>query len=69
MQAKDLLERSTEDLLTLKASMKKELFFNRLKNHTNQLTDTSLIRKTRRDCARIDTILSARKKASEGSES
>jgi len=53
MKAKDLSARATEDLLELKASMKKELFSHRMKNFTNQLDDTSLIRRTRRDIARI----------------
>lgn len=62
MKAKDLQARSTEDLLELKASMKKELFSTRMKNFTNQLDDTSLIRKTRRDIARVEGILRARTK-------
>ena len=60
MKAKDLRARSTEDLLELKASMKKELFSNRMKNFTNQLDDTSQIQKARRDLARIEGILKER---------
>jgi large subunit ribosomal protein L29 len=60
MKAKDLRARSTEDLLELKASMKKELFSNRMKNFTNQLDDTSQIHKARRDLARIEGILKER---------
>jgi large subunit ribosomal protein L29 len=69
MLAKDLKERTTEDLRALATSLKRELFFSRLKNSTNQLSDTSLIRKTRKDCARIETILASRKPATPGSES
>jgi large subunit ribosomal protein L29 len=60
MKAKDLRARSTEDLLELRASMKKELFSNRMKNFTNQLDDTSQIQKARRDLARIEGILKER---------
>jgi large subunit ribosomal protein L29 len=60
MKAKDLRARSTEDLLELKTSMKKELFSNRMKNFTNQLDDTSQIQKARRDLARIEGILKER---------
>lgn len=60
MNAKDLRARSTEDLLELRASMKKELFSTRMKNFTSQLDDTSLIRKGRRDIARVEGILRER---------
>lgn len=63
MKAKDLQARSTEDLLELRESMKKELFSTRMKNFTNQLDDTSLVRKTRRDIARVEGILRARAKS------
>ena len=49
MNAKDLRARSTEDLRELQASLKKELFGNRMKNFTSQLDDTSQIQKARRD--------------------
>jgi large subunit ribosomal protein L29 len=62
MEAKDLRARTTEDLQELSASMKKELFSNRMKNFTNQLDDTSQLRKTRRDIARIEGILKERAK-------
>jgi large subunit ribosomal protein L29 len=60
MKAKDLRERSTEDLNTLKASIEKDLFSYRMKNWTDQLEDKSLLNKTRRDIARIETILRER---------
>jgi large subunit ribosomal protein L29 len=65
VKAKDLVERSTEDLSALKASMVKDLFSYRMKNYTDQLEDSSLLGKTRRDIARIETILRARE-ASKG---
>ena len=60
MKAKDLRERTTEDLGELSAQLEKDLFSYRMKNHTGQLEDTSLLGKTRRDLARIQLILSQR---------
>jgi large subunit ribosomal protein L29 len=60
MKAQDLRDRSTEDLLELRAILKKDLFGYRMRNHTNQLDDTSLLGKTRRDIARIEGILHQR---------
>ncbi len=60
MKSKDLLERTSEDLRELQGSLKRDLFSYRMKNHTNQLDDTSLLSKTRRDIARIQQILEAR---------
>jgi len=60
MKAKDLRERSTEDLGELRAQLEKDLFSFRMKNHTGQLEDSSLLGKTRRDIARITLILSQR---------
>ena len=67
MKAKDLRERSTDDLIELQAMMKKDLFSYRMKNFVNQLDDTSLLAKTRRDIARIRQILHER--AQTGGES
>jgi large subunit ribosomal protein L29 len=66
MKAKDLRERSTQDLGELRAQLEKELFSYRMKNHTGQLENTSLLGKTRRDLARIQLILSQRALATEG---
>jgi large subunit ribosomal protein L29 len=63
MKAKDLRARSTEDLVELQTSLKKELFGNRMKNFTNQLDDTSQLQKARRDLARIQGILRERESA------
>jgi large subunit ribosomal protein L29 len=60
MKAKDLRERSTEDLVELKGSMTKDLFSYRMKNFTGQLDDTSLVNKTKKDVARIELILHER---------
>jgi large subunit ribosomal protein L29 len=57
MKAKDLRERSVEDLRELEKSLAKDTFQHRFKNFTNRLDDTSLINKTKRDLARVKTIL------------
>ena len=43
MKAKDLRERSVEDLRELEKSLAKDLFANRFKNFTNRLDDTSAL--------------------------
>jgi large subunit ribosomal protein L29 len=67
MKAKDLRERSTEDLAELKTTMEKDLFSHRMKNATDQLGDTSLLGKARKDIARVELILSERRAASASS--
>jgi large subunit ribosomal protein L29 len=60
MKANELRERTTEDLTELMNQLKKDLFSYRMKNHTNQLDDTSLLGKTKKDIARIEQILGQR---------
>lgn len=60
MEAKELREQPTEALVELAATLRKQLFGHRMKNHTGQLEDTSLLGKTRKDIARIELILSER---------
>jgi len=57
MKAKDLRERSVDDLKELEKSLRKDLFQHRFKNFTNRLDDTSLVRKTKKDLARVITLL------------
>jgi large subunit ribosomal protein L29 len=57
MKAKDLRERSVEDLRELEKSLTKDAFQARFKNFTNRLDDTSAINKARRDLARVKTII------------
>jgi large subunit ribosomal protein L29 len=63
MKAADLREKSVEDLTELQKSLVHDAFQNRLKNFTNRLDDTSAIRKSRRDLARVITILHQRASA------
>ena len=57
MKAKDLRERSQDDLKELEKSLAKDTFTVRFKNFTNRLDDTSSIAKTKRDLARVKTLL------------
>ncbi|HEY2409890.1 MAG TPA: 50S ribosomal protein L29 [Polyangiaceae bacterium] len=71
MKPKDLRERTSDDLGELKATLEKDLFSHRMKNATGQLDDTSLIKKARRDIARVELILHERRAqaASKGAQS
>lgn len=60
MKAKELRERTDEHLRELEKGLAKEAFDARFKNFTNRLNDTALIRRTRRDLARVKTILTQR---------
>jgi large subunit ribosomal protein L29 len=57
VKAKDLHERTVEDLHELEKTLAKDLFESRFKNFTNRLDDTASLRKSRREIARIKTVL------------
>lgn len=57
LKAKDLRDRKVDDLKELEKSLESDLFQARFKNFTNRLDDTSTIKKSRRDLARVKTIL------------
>ena len=61
MRAKEMRERTEEELLKMLVDAKEDLFRKRLKNATHQLDKTSDISAGRREVARINTILSERK--------
>ena len=60
MKSADLREKSVEDLSELRKTLQRDVFQNRLKNFTNRLDDTSAIRKSKRDLARVITLLHER---------
>jgi large subunit ribosomal protein L29 len=67
VKAKELRERTTEALNELSKSLQNDLFQARFKNYTNRLNDTASIRRTRRDLARVKTLLTQRaQNAAEG---
>jgi large subunit ribosomal protein L29 len=59
----ELKNKSIDQLKLELSSAKKELFELRLKNATNQLENTSKIRQVRRNIARIETVITIKKKA------
>lgn len=59
----ELKTKSLEQLAVELSTAKKELFDLRLKNATNQLENTSKIRQVRKNIARIETIITIKKKA------
>lgn len=60
MKSKQVLEMTDKELQTKLNELKSELFFLRFKNATNQLTNPMIIVETRRDIARIKTVIRQR---------
>ena len=60
MNSKQVLELTDKELQTKLNELKSELFFLRFKNATNQLTNPMVIVETRRDIARIKTVIRQR---------
>ena len=60
LSAKELMGHEPAELENTLRKLREDLFKYRLKQTTNQLENTMLIRKTRRDIARVNTVLSAR---------
>jgi large subunit ribosomal protein L29 len=56
-KAADIRAKSADELKTLAAEIRGELFKARIQNHTNQLDSTAKLRGMRRDIARINTVL------------
>ncbi len=55
--AKDLRGHDPVELSAMLRKMEEDLFQHRLKKNTNQLENTMLVRNTRRDIARVNTVL------------
>jgi large subunit ribosomal protein L29 len=60
LNAKDLRGNDPTELRSTLRKLEEDLFKNRLKKNTNQLENTMLIRKARRDIARVNTVLTER---------
>lgn len=60
MKSKQVLEMTDKELQTKLNELKSELFFLRFKNATNQLANPMVIVETRRDIARIKTVIRQR---------
>jgi large subunit ribosomal protein L29 len=63
MKASELRGKSTDELNRELQSLLREQFSLRMQKATQQLTNTSQIRKVRRDIARVRTLLNQKAKA------
>jgi large subunit ribosomal protein L29 len=57
MEAKELREMSTEDLVQKRTSLREEITHLKLKRATSRLENPMKLKETKRDLARIETIL------------
>ena len=62
MKIKEIIEMSTDELLTKRRDLRQERLHLRLQQQSGQLEQPSRLRLLRRDVARIETILSTRAK-------
>jgi large subunit ribosomal protein L29 len=62
MKIKEVVEMSTDELLTKRRDLRQERLHLRLQQQSGQLEQPSRLRLIRRDVARIETILSKRAK-------
>ena len=67
MKASELRERDDQGLRELEQQLQGELFRLKMQHHTGQLQETSRLKETRQDIARIKTILQERASADEES--
>jgi large subunit ribosomal protein L29 len=67
MKIKEIIEMSTDELLTKRRDLRQESLHLRLQQQSGQLEQPSRLRLVRRDVARIETVLTTRnKEASKG---
>jgi len=62
---KEMIEMSTDELLTKRRDLRQESLHLRLQQQSGQLEQPSRLRLLRRDVARIETVLSQRGKQTE----
>jgi large subunit ribosomal protein L29 len=65
MKIKEIIEMSTDELLTKKRDLRQESLHLRLQQQSGQLEQPSRLRLLRREVARIETVLSKRAKETE----
>ena len=68
MKIKEIIEMSTDELLTKKRDLRQESLHLRLQQQSGQLEQPSRLRLLRRDVARIETVLSSRKDKANGTK-
>ena len=62
LRAKDIKGNDPAELANTLKKLREDLFKHKMKKTTNQLENTMLIRNTRRDIARVQTVLAARRR-------
>jgi large subunit ribosomal protein L29 len=62
MKIKEIVEMSTDELLTKRRDLRQESLHLRLQQQSGQIEQPSRLRLLRRDVARIETVLSGRSK-------
>jgi large subunit ribosomal protein L29 len=65
MKIKEIIELSTDELLTKRRDLRQESLHLRLQQQSGQLEQPSRLRLLRRDVARIETVLSRRAQETE----
>jgi large subunit ribosomal protein L29 len=65
MKMREVIELSTDELLTRRRDLRQERLHLRLQQQSGQLEQPSRLRLLRRDVARIETVLSRRGKETE----
>ena len=65
MKTKEIIEMSTDELLTKRRDLRQESLHLRLQQQSGQLEQPSRLHLLRRDVARIETVLSRRTKQTE----
>ena len=68
MKPEEIRERTDEELTTLSRQLQEDLYKLRVQKATNQLEDTNAPRRVKKDLARVQTVLNARKKGLEESK-
>jgi len=68
LEAKDLRGNDPEELRRTLRQLEEDLFKHKLKKNTSQLENTMQIRSTRRDIARVQTVLAERVRGQSGEQ-
>lgn len=66
MEAKDLRELSADDLVQKRASLREEIGHLNLQRATSRLENPMKLKETKRDLARVETILRERSRGQKG---
>jgi len=66
MEAKELREMGSQELESKRKELKEEIFHLRLRRATSQLENPMKLRQTKRDLARVETILVEKVKGLKG---